>query len=71
MYDPTESPRAAETRCLQAFRKKAAQLRAADPSLSMKAAFVRAVESMPAVASEYQFSHHQLLMAGLPPQPLY
>jgi hypothetical protein len=70
MYESTRSLREAETQCLERFRKKAAALRAADPSLTARVAFGRAVESLPAVTEVYQRVHHQLLLAGHAPLPL-
>jgi hypothetical protein len=70
MYESTESLREIETQCLERFRRKAAALRAADPTLTARIAFAKAVERLPSVAETYERVHHQLLLAGLAPQPL-
>jgi hypothetical protein len=59
-----------ERQCIARFRRKAAEIRAANPELSAQIAYARAVESLPRTADKYQVARQRLQWAGYPALPL-
>jgi hypothetical protein len=59
-----------ERECLGRFRAKARELQAANPALSSKIAFCRAVEQLSATANRYQWTRQMLELRGVRALPL-
>jgi hypothetical protein len=66
----TESLQAEERECLSRVRQRAAELRAANPSLSAKYAFTKAFETLPKTLNKYMWIQGMLQSRGIPMQPL-
>jgi hypothetical protein len=61
---------ATEVECLRRFRAKAAEIKAANPTMTAQIAFAKAVTSLPKTADRYQFARQRLQWAGYPALPL-
>ena len=59
-----------ERECLARFRTKARELQAANPALSSRIAFCRAVEQLGATSNKYQWTRQMLEMRGVRALPL-
>ena len=69
-YESTEALIEMERECLARFRAKARELQAANPALSSKIAFCKAVEQLGNTANRYQWCREMLQGRGVPAQPL-
>ena len=59
-----------ERECLVRFRQKARELQAANPALSSKIAFCKAVEQLSATSNRYQWTRQMLELRGVRALPL-
>jgi hypothetical protein len=65
-----EELRAVEADCIARFRRRAQELRQADPSLSADRAFYEAVRTLPLVAGKYHYARTILSDLGIVSLPL-
>jgi hypothetical protein len=65
-----EELREVERDCIQKFRRRANELRQADPSLTADAAFYEAVRQLPLVAGKYHYCRNILAGQGIISLPL-
>jgi hypothetical protein len=59
-----------ERECLGRFRERARDLQAANPALSSKIAFCKAVEQLSATSNRYQWTRQMLELRGVRALPL-
>ena len=65
-----EELREIEASCIAKFKAKAEEIRRMDPGISPAAAFAKAAEALPAVASRYNYVRILLADLGIPSLPL-
>jgi hypothetical protein len=65
-----DAMQAVERECISRFRKKAAEIRAANPQMTAQIAFAKAVEALPKTADKYQYARQRLQWAGIAALPL-
>ena len=70
MFDTVEELQAAEEQCLEKFRRRADQLKAAHPGMSDRLLFAKACEAMPKSLQKYLYCRQRLQLLGVPALPL-
>jgi hypothetical protein len=65
-----EELRAVEADCIARFRRRAQELRQADPSLSADAAYYEAVKQLPLILGKYDYARILLADLGIVSLPL-
>jgi hypothetical protein len=62
--------RADEAKCVERFRQRAAELKAAHPDWGQQTCFGKAIESLPKTSEKYLYIRNRLQMAGIAALPL-
>jgi hypothetical protein len=70
LMSSAEELREVEASCIEKFRRRASELRRADPSLSEQAAYFQAVKQLPELAGRYNYARNVLASLGIPSLPL-
>lgn len=69
-YESESELREVEVECLRRFKNKAAEIKAANPTMKSNIAFAKAVTQLPRTAERYSFATQMLRNRGIASLPL-